>query len=79
MTNKSAEQTQTKPTEDVMLEVANEQATLDADMKELCDRAKELGYDATLLKQIAVAKSRGKLEDISNKAQKLLDKIEEVA
>jgi uncharacterized protein (UPF0335 family) len=83
MTIQSAEQTQDKPTEDAMLErmleVANEQATLDADMKELCDRAKDLGYDAALLKKIAVAKAKGKLEELHSKTQELLDKIEEVA
>lgn len=86
MTNQAiqpAEQTQDKPTEDAMLDlmlgIANEQATLDADMKELCDKAKDFGYDAALLKKIAVAKARGKLEELQSKTQELLDKIEEVA
>jgi uncharacterized protein (UPF0335 family) len=64
---------------DLMLGIANEQATLDADMKELCDRAKDLGYDAALLKKIAVAKARGKLEELESKAQELIDKIEQIA
>lgn len=83
MTNQPTEQIQDKPSEDAMLDlmlgIANEQATLDADMKELCDRAKDLGYDAALLKKIAVAKARGKLEELHSKTQELLDKIEEVA
>ena len=82
-TNQTAEQTRDKPTEDkmleFMLEVANEQATLDMDMKGLCDQAKDLGYDSALLKKIAVAKARGKLEELQSKTQELLDKIEEVA
>lgn len=82
-TTQTTDQTQDKPTEDEMLDlmlgIANEQATLDADMKELCDRAKDLGYDAALLKKIAVAKARGKLEELQSKTQELLDKIEEVA
>ncbi len=83
MTNQSAEQTQDKPSEDAMLErmleVANEQATLDMDMKALCDQAKDFGYDAALLKKIAVAKARGKLEELESKAQELIDKIEQIA
>lgn len=82
-TNQPTEQTQDKPTEDamldLMLEVANEQATLDMDMKSLCDQAKDLGYDAALLKKIAVAKARGKLEELESKAQELIDKIEQIA
>ena len=59
-----------------MLSVATEQVILDADMKAICDEAKAAGYDAAMLKKIAVAKARDKLDELAEKTQNLLDEIE---
>lgn len=61
-----------------MLNVANEIAALDMDMKEICDQAKETGFDAAMMKKIAVAKAAGKVDTIEEKAKELLAEIEEL-
>lgn len=61
-----------------MLNVANEIAALDMDMKEICDQAKEAGFDAAMMKKIAVAKAVGKVDSIEEKAKELLAEIEEL-
>lgn len=61
-----------------MLNVANEIAALDMDMKEICDQAKEAGFDAAMMKKIAVAKAAGKVDTIEEKAKELLAEIEEL-
>ena len=61
-----------------MVNVANELAALDMDMKELCDQAKEEGFDAALMKKLAIAKAAGKVESIEEKAKETLAEIEEL-
>ena len=62
---------------DKLVAVFNEIWTLEQDMKEILDSAKEDGIEElTLLKSIAKAKAYNKVGDLEDKAQAQLAKIE---
>ncbi len=52
--------------------------TLEADMKELLDEAKEAELPYAMINSLAKAACKGKLGSVESKATKLLDLIEEL-
>jgi uncharacterized protein (UPF0335 family) len=59
--------------------IFNEIETLDLDVKELTEQAKEDGIeDITLIKSVARAKAQGKVSAEEEKLKKKLEKIEEL-
>ena len=53
-------------------------AMLDADIKQLLDDGKELGYNSSLINQVAKASTKGKISELEEKAQDTIEMIEEL-
>ena len=62
-----------------LVNIFNEIWTLEADMKDLLDQAKEDGVeDIPLIKSIAKAQAWNKVSDLENKAKAQLEKISQL-